>query len=334
MTTYILRRLLSLLVVLVGVSIISFFFIHLIPGDPAETILGERANAESVARVRLELGLNDPLPTQYLRFAGRLIQGDLGRSIHTNNPVADEFASLFPATVELTGAAILLAVIVGIPAGMVAAIRRNSIIDVAATVGALVGISMPIYWLGLMLIWFLAIQAKVLPPGGRLDSGIQLDVITNYFLLDSILTANWDALGNAIKHLTLPAIALSTVPMAIIARMTRSATLEVLGQDFVRTARAKGLPERAVIVRHVLKNAALPVVTVVGLQVGLLLGGAVLTESIFSWPGIGRWIFDSIAWRDYPVIQAMVMVIAAIFVLVNLVVDMLYAVLDPRIRLF
>ena len=334
MTTYILRRLLSLLVVLVGVSIISFFFIHLIPGDPAETILGERANAESIARVRAELGLNDPLPVQYLRFAGRLLQGDLGHSIHTNNPVAVEFATRFPATVELTGVAILLAVIVGVPAGMLAAVRRNSIIDVTATVGALVGISMPIYWLGLMLIWFLAIQAKVLPPGGRLGTGVELEVITNYFLLDSILTANWDALGNALKHLALPSIALSTVPMAIIARMTRSATLEVLGQDYVRTARAKGLPEAAVVFRHVLKNAALPVVTVVGLQVGLLLGGAVLTESIFSWPGIGRWIFDSIAWRDYPVIQAMVMVIAGIFVLVNLVVDILYAALDPRIRLW
>jgi peptide/nickel transport system permease protein len=334
MTTYILRRLLSLLIVLVGVSIISFFFIHLIPGDPAETILGERANAESIARVRAELGLNDPLPAQYLRFAEHLVQGDLGRSIHTNNPVAEEFATRFPATVELTVAAILLAVIVGVPAGMVAAIRRNSVIDVAATVGALIGVSMPIYWLGLMLIWFLAIQLKVLPPGGRLDSGIQLDVVTNYFLLDSVLTANWEALGNSIKHLVLPSVALSTVPMAIIARMTRSATLEVLGQDYVRTARAKGLPEIAVIIRHVLKNAALPVITVVGLQVGLLLGGAVLTESIFSWPGIGRWIYDSIAWRDYPVIQAMVMVIAAIFVLVNLVVDMLYAVLDPRIRLW
>lgn len=334
MTTYILRRLLSLLVVLVGVSIISFFFIHLIPGDPAQTILGERANAESIARVRADLGLDDPLPTQYLRFVGRLVQGDLGHSIHTNNPVAEEFAIRFPATVELTVAAILLAVLIGVPAGMIAAIRRNSVLDVAATVGALVGISMPIYWLGLMLIWFLAIQAKVLPPGGRLDTGVQLEAITNYFLLDSILTANWEALANSLKHLVLPAIALSTVPMAIIARMTRSATLEVLGQDYVRTAHAKGLPESAVIVRHVLKNAALPVVTVVGLQVGLLLGGAVLTESIFSWPGIGRWIYDSIAWRDYPVIQAMVMVIAAIFVLVNLVVDLLYAALDPRIRLW
>jgi peptide/nickel transport system permease protein len=334
MTTYILRRLFSLLIVLVGVSIITFFFIHLIPGDPAETILGERANAESIARVHAELGLDEPLPTQYARFVGRLVQGDLGKSIHTNNPVAEEFATRFPATVELTVAAILLAIIVGVPAGMIAAIRRNSVIDVVATVGALVGVSMPIYWLGLMLIWFLAIQAKVLPPGGRLDSSVQLDVITNYFLIDSVLTANWEALVNSLKHLVLPAVALSTVPMAIIARMTRSATLEVLGQDYVRTARAKGLPEAAVIVRHVLKNAALPVVTVVGLQVGLLLGGAVLTESIFSWPGIGRWIYDSIAWRDYPVIQAMVMLIAAIFVLVNLVVDLLYAALDPRIRLW
>ncbi len=334
MGTYVLRRILALVIVLFGVSFIAFYFVHLIPGDPAVTLLGERATTESIARVREQLGLDDPLPIQYARFLGRLAQGDLGRSIRTNNPVSDDFGSRFPATVELTIAAMLLAVVIGVPAGVFAAIRRNSIFDILSTSLALVGISMPIYWLGLMLVWFFAIQLKILPPGGRIDSDVQLQVITNYFVVDSIITGNWRALGNVLEHLVLPALALSTVPMAIIARMTRSAVLEVLGQDYVRTARAKGLFERAVITRHVLKNAALPIVTVVGLEVGLLLGGAVLTESIFSWPGIGRWIYDAVQLRDYPVIQAMIMVIAGIFVVVNLIVDLLYAVLDPRIRLF
>jgi len=334
MGTYVLRRLLALLIVLFGVSFIAFYFVHLIPGDPAVTLLGERATTESIARVREQLGLNDPLPVQYARFLGRLVQGDLGRSLRSNNPVSDEFASRFPATVELTIAAMMIAVAVGIPAGVFSAIRRNSIFDILSTSLALVGISMPIYWLGLMLVWFFAIELRVLPPGGRIDSDIQLQVITNYFVVDSILTGNWQALGNTLWHLILPAIALATVPLAIIARMTRSAVLEVLGQDYVRTARAKGLVERTVITRHVLKNASLPIVTIIGLEVGLLLGGAVLTESIFSWPGIGRWIYDAVQLRDYPVIQAMIMVIAGIFVVVNLVVDLFYAALDPRIRLF
>ncbi len=334
MGTYVLRRVLALIIVLFGVSFIAFYFVHLIPGDPAVTLLGERATTESIARVREQLGLDDPLPVQYARFLGRLVQGDLGRSIRTNNPVSDDFSSRFPATVELTIVAMILAVGIGVPAGVFAAIRRNSIFDILSTSLALVGISMPIYWLGLMLVWFFAIQLKILPPGGRIDSDIQLQVITNYFVVDSIITGNWRALGNVLEHLVLPALALSTVPMAIIARMTRSAVLEVLGQDYVRTARAKGLFERAVITRHVLKNAALPIVTVVGLEVGLLLGGAVLTESIFSWPGIGRWIYDAVRLRDYPVIQAMIMIIAGIFVVVNLIVDLLYAALDPRIRLF
>jgi peptide/nickel transport system permease protein len=334
MGTYVLRRFLALLIVLLGVSFIAFYFVHLIPGDPAVTLLGERATTESIARVREQLGLNDPLPIQYARFLGRLVTGDLGRSIRTNNPVGDEFGTRFPATVELTLVAMFLAVVVGVPAGVFAAIRRNSIFDILSTSLALVGISMPIYWLGLMLVWFFAIQLKIFPPGGRIDSDIQLQTITNYFVIDSIVTGNWQALGNVLQHLVLPAVALSTVPMAIIARMTRSAVLEVLGQDYVRTARAKGLVERAVITRHVLQNAALPIVTVVGLEVGLLLGGAVLTESIFSWPGIGRWIYDAVQNRDYPVIQAMIMVIAGIFVAVNLIVDLLYAALDPRIRLF
>jgi peptide/nickel transport system permease protein len=334
MGSYILRRFLSLIVVLLGVSFIAFFFVHLIPGDPAQAMLGERATAESVARMRQEMGLNDPLAVQYWRYLSRLVTGDLGQSIHTNNPVSVDFASRFPATVELSVMAMLIAVLVGVPAGMLAATHRNSVFDLLSTGGALVGISMPVYWLGLMLIWFFAIQMHWFPPGGRLDVGVQFHPVTNYFVLDAIMTGNLPALGNALWHLALPALTLSTIPMAIIARMTRSSFLEALGQDYVRTARSKGLRESIVSRRHVLKNAALPVVTVVGLQTGLLLSGSVLTESIFSWPGIGRWIYDSIQWRDYPVIQSMLLVVAGLFVVVNLVVDLLYAVLDPRVRLW
>jgi peptide/nickel transport system permease protein len=334
MGNYILRRVLSLVIVLIGVSVIAFMFVHLIPGDPATAILGERATADSLARVREQLGLNDPLPVQYAKFVGRLLVGDLGTSVRTNNPVSADFASRFPATVELAVTSLALAVVVGIPAGMFAATRRNSIFDLLSTGGALIGISMPIYWLGLMLVWVFAIQAGWFPPGGRLDHDVQLHTVTNFFVLDSIITGNLPALVNVLKHLVLPATALASVPMAIIVRMTRSSMLEALSQDYVRTARAKGLMERAVVVRHVLKNASLPVVTIVGLQTGLLLSGAVLTESIFSWPGIGRWVFDAIGQRDYPVIQSMIMVIAGVFVVVNLAVDMLYAALDPRIRLW
>lgn len=334
MGSFLVRRLLSLVVVLLGVSVLAFTFVHLIPGDPATAVLGERATTESLARVREQLGLNDSLPVQYVKFLGRLVVGDLGTSIKTNNPVSTEFASRFPATIELAVCALILAVMIGVPAGMLAATRRNSIFDLLSTVGALVGVSMPIYWLGLMLVWIFALQFQWFPPGGRLDLNIQLQTVTNFYVLDSILTANWAALGNSLKHLVLPAVALSSVPMAIIARMTRSAMLEVLNQDYVRTARSKGLVERAVVFKHVLKNASLPVVTVIGLQTGLLLSGAVLTELIFSWPGIGRWVFDAIQWRDYPVIQSMLMVIAAIFVVVNMAVDILYATLDPRIRLW
>jgi peptide/nickel transport system permease protein len=334
MGIFILRRLISLGIVMVGVSFIAFFFVHLIPGDPAQAMLGEQATPENVARVREALGLDQPLHLQYARFVGRLLQGDLGQSLHTSNPIAVEFASRFPATVELSVAALLLALVVGVPAGVIAAVRRNSIFDLVSMSVALIGISMPIYWLGLMLIWFLAIQLAWLPPGGRLHLEIELSQITNFYTVDALLAGDLAALRSALAHLALPAIALSTVPMAIIARMTRASVIDVLGQDFIRTAHAKGLSERAVVIRHALKNAALPVVTVIGLSTGRLLSGAVLTESIFSWPGIGRWIFDAIGWRDYPVIQVMILLIAAMFVIINLVVDLLYAALDPRIRLW
>ncbi len=332
MLAYAIRRVLSLIPVLFGVSVIVFLFLHLIPGDPAQTMLGERANPDSLARLRAAYGLDEPWHVQYGLYVKKTLTGDLGRSIRSNNPVANELGQRFPATVELTLAAMLIAVLVGVPAGILSAARRGSLFDHGSMVVALVGVSMPIFWLGLMLAWFFGVQLRWLPFSARLDTGARFVPITGLYMLDAVLRTDWAILGQAARHLILPAFALSTVPMAIIARITRSAMLEVLGQDYVRTARAKGLRDRSVVVRHALKNAMLPVVTTIGLQVGVLLSGAILTETIFSWPGIGRWVYESIQFRDYPVVQSMTLVIAAIFVVANLLVDLSYAWLDPRVR--
>jgi peptide/nickel transport system permease protein len=329
---YTLRRIIALIPVLIGVSVIVFLFLHLIPGDPAEAMLGDRATTASVARLRTAYGLDQPWPNQYVLFMSHVVQGDLGRSIRSNNPVTAELGQRFPATVELTLLAMLLSVLIGIPAGIVSATRRGTLVDHTSMLVALVGVSMPIFWLGLMLAWFFGVQLKLLPFSARLDTGTRFVPITGLLLLDSVLRGDWAVFGQVVRHLALPALALSTVPMAIIARMTRGAMLDVLNQDYVRTARAKGLRDRVVVLGHALKNALLPVVTIVGLQVGVLLSGAILTETIFSWPGIGRWVFESIQFRDYPVVQSMTLVIAGIFVLANLVVDLSYAWLDPRVR--
>jgi peptide/nickel transport system permease protein len=329
---YTLRRIVALIPILIGVSVIVFLFLHLIPGDPAEAMLGDRATAASIARLRTAYGLDQPWPNQYVLFMSHVVQGDLGRSIRSNNPVAAELGQRFPATVELTLLAMLLAVLMGIPAGIVSATRRGTLVDHTSMLVALVGVSMPIFWLGLMLAWFFGVQLKWLPFSARLDTGTRFVPITGLLLVDSVVRGDWVVLGQVMRHLALPALALSTVPMAIIARMTRGAMLDVLGQDYVRTARAKGLRDRVVVLGHALKNALLPVVTIVGLQVGVLLSGAILTETIFSWPGIGRWVFESIQFRDYPVVQSMTLVIAGIFVLANLLVDLSYAWLDPRVR--
>ncbi len=283
-------------------------------------------------RIREEFGLNKPLYEQYLTYMGKVLRGDLGRSVFNKRYVTDELRARFPATLELSACALFVAMIVGLPAGIISATKRNSIFDNAAMVGSLLGISMPIFWLGLMLNWFFAVRLGWLPSVTRLDSGIELHRITNLIIVDSLLTGNAEALLNGIKHLILPSVALGTIPMAIIARMTRSAMLEVLEQDYVRTARAKGLAERVVILRHALKNALLPVITILGLQVGLLLSGAVLTETIFAWPGIGRWLYLSILARDYPIVQGMALFITFLFLMVNLLVDLSYALVDPRIR--
>ncbi|MCR4428182.1 MAG: ABC transporter permease [Caldiserica bacterium] len=332
MLAFIIRRIISLIPVLIGVSIIVFFFIHLIPGDPVLAILGERATVENVERARHELGLDRPLWEQYFLYVNKIFHGDLGRSIRSNTPVSQELGAKFPATVELSLFALFIALLVGIPAGIISAAKRNSVIDTTVMFGALIGVSMPIFWLGLMLAFLFSVFLKWLPFSGRIDPMITLPIKTNLLLLDSILAGNWEAFKNSLSHLILPSLALSTIPMAIIARMTRSCLLEELSQDYIRTARAKGLKENRVLLRHALKNAFLPVVTTIGLQAGTLLSGAILTETIFSWPGIGRWIYMAIQSRDYPIVQGATLLIALIYVLVNLLVDVSYAFLDPRIR--
>lgn len=348
MTRYLIRRLISVLPTLVGVTIVIFMFLRLIPGDPAVAMLGEHAATENVERIREQLGLNRPLfldrealaegdlpkflNSQYLLYLARLFQGDLGDSIHRRIPVAETLSERFPATAELALISILIGAVVGVVAGIVSAARRNSVLDTTTMLGSLAGVSMPIYWLGLMLIMLFAVALKWLPAGGRLDPAVELETVTNFYLIDSILTGNMEALVDVLKHLALPAIALATHPMSIIARMTRSSMLEVLQEDYVRTAHAKGLRERAVLFRHALKNAFLPVITIIGLQTGVLLAGAILTETIFSWPGIGKWVYDAILARDYPIVQGGTLVIAVIFVGANLLVDLSYAFLDPRIH--
>ena len=332
MSRYLLRRLLEMVPVFFGVLLVVFVVSRLTPGDPARIILGEKATAEAVQELRQALGLDEPLPVQFGRYVGRALRGDLGRSIQSNERVTADLATRFPATVELTLAAMLIATAVGVATGVVAAMRQHSWFDGLSMAAALFGFSMPIFWLGIMLILLFAWQLGWFPISGRLDLAVDLQRVTNFYLLDALLTRNWAALADALRHLALPAATLSTVPLAIIARMTRSALLEVLRQDYVRTARAKGLAERRVVLGHALRNAGIPVVTVIGLNVGSLLSGAILTETIFAWPGVGRLIVDAIFARDYPVVQGTVLVIAVVFVLVNLLVDMAYAALDPRIR--
>jgi peptide/nickel transport system permease protein len=332
MIQYIVRRLISMIPTLFGVSVVVFLFIHLIPGDPASAMLRENAPAEVAERIRESLGLNKPLYEQYAIYLGKVLRGDLGRSLVTNNPVTDDLANRLPATAELSILAMLIATLVGIPAGIISAVRRNSIIDTASMFLSLTGVSMPIFWLGLMAIYLFAVELHWVPSGTRIGPDVQLTRITNFYLVDAILTGNLSALGDLLHHLILPSIVLATVPMALLARMTRSSMLEALNQDYVRTAHAKGLRARVVIVRHALKNALLPIITVIGLQVGGLLSGAILTETIFGWPGVGRWVYDSIQLRDYPVVQGVTLTIALIFVFVNLLVDLSYAFVDPRIH--
>ncbi|CAM3082674.1 ABC transporter permease [Paenibacillus sediminis] len=326
------KRIIILLPVLLGMTIIVFSIIHAIPGDPAETILGQKATEQSKQALREQLGLDKPWPQQYVAYLSKLLHGDLGTSIRTKVPIAKEIVPYLAATLELTIASMLFAIIIGVNAGIVSAWKQNSWFDYVSMIIALIGVSMPIFWLGLMEQWIFSIKLHWLPTIGRMNQRDPVEAVTNLYVIDAIISGRWDQLWTVIKHLILPSVALGTIPMAIIARMTRSSMLEVMNSDFIRTAKAKGLSQFWVVYKHALKNALIPVLTVIGLQTGSLLGGAVLTETIFAWPGVGRYIYEAISSRDYPVIQSGILIIAFIFVLINLIVDLLYALIDPRIH--
>lgn len=332
MLRYVGKRLLQAIPTLIGITILVFVVTHIIPGDPARIMLGHQATEQQVQALRDELGLNKPIVTQYGIFFINAIQGDLGRSISTHESVLREVTSRFPATFELALAAMIFATLLGVVLGVMAAVRQGSFRDGATMVGAIAGVSMPVFWLGLMLVLFFTVRLGVLPASGRLGPGISPVHITGLNLLDSLLTFDFTSFGDAFVHLLMPMVTLGAISTGIIARMTRSAMLDVLRTDYVRTARAKGLAEKRVIFRHALKNAAIPVVTIIGLSVGSLLGGAVLTETIFSWPGVGRLMITAIGRRDFPLIQGCVIWLALAVTVCNLVVDCLYAMLDPRIR--
>lgn len=317
---------------LLGVSLVVFCMVRAIPGDPAQIMLGQSATQAQVAEVRGRLGLDEPLPIQYLLFLKDAVRGDLGDSLVTGRPVTAELFERFPATFELTALAMLVAVLVGVPVGVISAVRQYSLLDKFFSVLALTGISMPIFWLAMILIVIFGVNLELFPFPGRLDSTTAITSITGLVLVDSLLTFNFAGFWDGLLHLIMPAVALGTIPMAVVMRMTRSSMLEVMGEDYVRTARAKGVIPWRVVFKHGLRNAMLPTVTVIGLQVGLLMGGAIITETIFSWPGVGQIAYESVSRRDYAMIQGVVLYGATLFVLVNLFVDVLYAVLDPRVR--
>lgn len=358
MTQYTIRRLLLSIPVIFGILVVTFVMARAIPGDPCKAMLGEKASAEVCERFNREQGFDKPIPTQFGIYMRNMLSGDFGDSIRFSRPVTTILLERLPTTVELGLVSLLLAVMVGIPAGIISAIRRNSAVDVSVMVAANTGVSMPVYWLGLMLAYVFALLLKDtpfwLPPSGRLSAGVTaipfyevfqwevvegtfrytfLEFFANMYIFNSIVSGDWEVLSDVIKHILLPAIALSTIPLAIIARMTRSSMLEVLQQDYIRTARAKGLTKRVVIIKHAFRNALLPVVTIIGLQVGTLFAGAVLTETIFGFAGVGRMLFEAITARDFPIVQAFTIVIAIGYVGANLLVDLSYVLIDPRIKL-
>jgi peptide/nickel transport system permease protein len=356
MISFVVRRLLMAIPVLLGIVFVTFALARVLPGDPCRAALGERATAAVCDAFIKRVGLDQPITVQFYRYMGDVLRGDLGESFRFGRPATQILVERLPTTVELSVSAMIFAVLVSIPLGIISAYWHNSAIDVGTMMGANIGVSMPVFWLGLMLAYIFAVLLKGTPlwlaPSGRLTSGIEvvplmevwhiqaqgvpltiLTFISNMFVLNGLLTGNWTLMWDAIKHLILPAAALGTIPLAIIARMTRSSLLDVLGLDYIRTARAKGLREWAVVLRHGLRNALLPVVTIIGLSLGELLGGAVLTETIFGLSGVGQTLFDSITARDYTIVQAFTLVIAVGYVVINLIVDLSYAYLDPRIRL-
>jgi len=333
MVRFALTRIAMVVPTFLGITVLAFFLIRLVPGDPIETMAGERGiDAARHEQLRREYGLDQPMLVQYSRYITRVLHGDLGRSMITRAAVLSEFAALFPATVELALCAMLFALILGLPAGIVAATRRNSVFDHGVMGAALTGYSMPIFWWGLLLILLFSVELDLTPVSGRIAVQYYIEPITGFLLVDTLLQGDRDAFASALSHIILPAIVLGTMPLAVIARMTRSAMLEVLGEDYIRTARAKGLPAYRVIWIHALRNALVPIVTVIGLQIGVLFTGAILTETIFSWPGVGKWLIEAIGRRDYPVLQGGTLLISMIVMAVNLAVDLTYGLINPRIR--
>jgi ABC-type dipeptide/oligopeptide/nickel transport system permease component len=329
---YIIKRLLMLIPVLIGVSIIVFVIMRVFSPDPAPIVLGQHATAETIEAWRVVNGLNDPLYIQYFNFIKGVFTGNLGNSYYTKTPVINEILTRFPATIELALSSIIFASLLGIIIGTISAVKKNTVFDNAGMVTALIGVSMPIFWLGIILIIIFSGTLHILPSSGRIDPLLRPDTIIGFYLVDSLLAGNIQAFANALYHLILPTCALGMYSMAIIARITRSSMLDTLGQDYIRTARAKGVVERKVIRKHALRNALIPVTTVIGLQLGSLLGGAVLTETVFSWPGIGAYTVQCILKSDFPVVQGVVMLVAITFVIINLIVDIIYGFLDPRIK--
>ncbi len=333
MLTFILKKLGVIIPTFIGVTLISFIFIRMLPGDPVLVMAGERGMSEERhAQLMEKFGFDKPIIVQYGYYLNNLLHGDLGVSMVTKQPVLEEFRALFPATVELSLCAIFFAVLVGLPVGMIAAVKRGSPFDHTVMAGALTGYSMPIFWWGLLLIILFSGILRWTPVSGRISLMYFFEPVTGFMLIDSLLSGQQGAFISSLKHLVLPTIVLGTIPLAVIARQTRSAMLEVLGEDYIRTARAKGLQPSRVIGLHALRNAMIPVITVIGLQVGVLFAGAILTETIFSWPGIGKWMVDSIFRRDYASVQGGLLLIAVIIMVVNLLVDLLYGLINPRIR--
>lgn len=333
MLSFIARRLGLLIPTFFGITLLTFALIRLIPGDPVEVMMGERrVDPEMHAQAMERLGLNKPLPAQYVDYIGKLAQGDLGESLRSRESVWSEFLTLFPATVELAFCALLFAGVFGLLAGVIAALKRGSLFDHGVMGISLTGYSMPIFWWGLVLIMFFSVKLGWTPVTGRIDVLMDIEPRTGFMLIDTLLSDEEGAFKDALMHLMLPSIVLGTIPLAVIARMTRSSMLEVLREDYIRTARAKGLSPARIVFIHGLRNALIPVLTVFGLQIGTLLGGAVLTETIFSWPGIGKWLIEAIGARDYPVVQNGILLIACLVILVNFVVDILYGLANPRIR--
>lgn len=333
MIRFLLRRIIFVIPTFIGITLFTFALIHLIPGDPVELMAGERGMDQARHAVLMaEMGFDKPLYVQYFNYIGNVLQGDLGRSIVTHQSVFSEFITLFPATVELSICAIVFAVFFGLPAGIIAGVKRGSVFDHTVMGASLTGYSMPIFWWGLLLILFFSVHLGWTPVSGRISALFWVDADTGFMLIDALRSDEKGAFASAVSHLILPSIVLGTIPLAVIARMTRSSMLEVLQEDYVRTARAKGLAPWRVILIHALRNALIPVITVIGLQIGVLLAGAILTETIFAWPGIGKWILESISRRDYPAVQGGILLIASLIIMVNLIVDLLYGIVNPRIR--